>query len=314
MRILLLGGSGQIGWELHRSLAPLGDVLAPPRSDLDLLDGTALRGAVRAIRPEVIINAAAYTDVERAESDPDTARRLNREAPGALAAEAARLGAALIHFSTDYVFDGTKEQPYQEKDPPLPLNVYGRTKLEGEQAIRQVGGAHLILRTSWIYSLRRPCFVTRVLADSRTKAEMRFTVDQVGSPTWCRPVAEATAELLFGAANGGLEGLRRRTGLYHLACHGLVDRYGWAEAILRLDPRKTEQVVVKVREASSAEFPSPAARPSFSALDSSRFEEVFGIRLPEWQVALRQAFLADDDPSSLQRGTPDGGGAAGAAC
>jgi len=299
MRILLLGGSGHIGWELQRSLAPLGEVLAPPRAELDLLDHAALREAVRSLRPDVIVNAAAFTDVDRAETVPDLARSLNALVPAALAEEARQLGATLIHYSTDYVFDGSKSHPYQEHDIPHPLNVYGKTKLEGEQAIESLGGLFLILRTGWVYSLRRPCFVTRVLGWARRQPTLRIAADQVGSPTWARPLAQATAGILARAAAEGTEWLEQRAGTYHLACRGAVNRYEWARSILSLDPAKSEQVVQDLQPAASAEFPAPAKRPAFSALDSSRFARAFGVQLPEWQVALRLALMPNTSPGSV---------------
>ena len=302
MRILLLGGSGQIGWELQRSLAPLGEILAPTRSELDLHDRAALRETVRRVRPSAIVNAAAYTDVDRAESEPELARRLNALVPTVLATEARELRALLIHYSTDYVFDGTKGHPYQENDTPHPVNVYGKTKLEGEQAIESLGGLFVILRTGWVYSLRRPCFVTRVLDWARHKPTLRFAVDQVGSPTWCRPLAQATAGLLARAEAEGFDWLRQHMGLYHLACRGAVNRYEWARAILSFDPRKSEQVVQDVQPAASAEFPAPAARPGYSALDSGRFAQAFGVQLPEWQEALRAALIFDTGPGSALAG------------
>ena len=278
---------------------------------LDLLDHAALREAVRSLRPGVIVNAAAFTDVDRAESEPDLARSLNALVPATLATEARLLGATLIHYSTDYVFDGTKGHPYQEHDIPHPLNVYGRTKLEGEQAIESLGGLFLILRTGWVYSLRRPCFVTRVLDWARRQPTLRIAADQVGTPTWSRPLAEATAGLLARGVAEGPEWLEQYAGIYHLACRGAVNRYEWARAILSLDPRKAEQIVQDVLPAASAEFVTRAARPAFSALDSGRFAQACGVQLPEWQDALRLALApgpsgpagADTGPGSVPTGT-----------
>jgi dTDP-4-dehydrorhamnose reductase len=302
MRILLLGGSGQIGWELQRSLAPLGEVVAPAHAELDLLDPAALRETARTLRPGVIINAAAYTDVDRAESEPELARTLNAVVPEVLAREARDLGAVLIHYSTDYVFDGLKELPYVEDDAPHPLGEYGRTKLEGERAVMNVGGLIVVLRTGWVYSLRRTCFVTRVLDWARKQTTLRIAADQVGSPTWARPLAHATAGLLAGAESDGFERIRRHAGLYHLACRGAATRYEWARAIMDLDPAKSEHIAVDVQPAASAEFPSQAARPGYSALDSSRFARVFGVQMPEWQDALRLALM----PERESRNGPPG--------
>jgi dTDP-4-dehydrorhamnose reductase len=303
VRILLLGGSGHVGWELQRSLAPLGELLAPPRAELDLLDQKKLREAIRSLRPGVIVNAAALTDADRAESEPDLARSLNALVPAVLAAEARQLGATLIHYSTDYVFDGTKALPYQEHDTPRPLSVYGKTKLEGEQAIVGLGGLFLILRTGWVYSLRRPCFVTRVLDWARRQPTLRIAADQVGSPTWSRPLAQATAGLLARAETEGVDWLQQNAGLYHLACRGSVNRYEWARAILSFDPRRSEQVVQEVQPAASTEFPAAAARPGYSALDSSRVSQAFGLQLPEWQDALRLALTPDTGSGNALAGT-----------
>jgi dTDP-4-dehydrorhamnose reductase len=289
MRILVLGGSGQIGWELQRLLPPLGEVLAPTRAELDLLDLRAAREAVGRIGPGVIVNSAAYTDVDRAESEPELARRLNAELPAGLAEEARQAGALLIHYSSDYVFDGSKGRPYVEEDSPNPLSVYGATKLEGDEAITRRAGLYVILRTSWVYSLRRPCFVTRVLSLGRRHRRLTFATDQIGSPTWCRLVAQATAELLEKFAGGEFGQLREKAGLYHLACRGGIDRYTWACEILQLDPRRHEQVVQEIVRGASRDFPTPAKRPAFSALDSSRMARTFGIKLPDWREALQMA-------------------------
>lgn len=302
MRILLLGGSGQIGWELQRSLAPLGEVVAPPHANLDLLDLIRLRETLRSLRPGAIVNAAAYNDVDKAESEPDLAQTLNAAVPEVLATEARASGAALIHYSTDYVFDGSMKRPYIEDDAPRPLSAYGRTKLEGERAVQDVGGASLVLRTGWVYSLRRACFVTRVLEWARQRRTLTLT-DQVGSPTWCRPVAQATAGLLGRVATEGQDWLRERAGLYHLVCNGWADRYDWALAILDLDPKRGEQVVQSVQRAPSADFAAPARRPAFSALDSSLFDRTFGIRLPDWRDALRSALTLDAGLGDAPAGT-----------
>jgi len=196
MRILPLGENGQVGWELLRTLAPLGEVVAMGRAEADLSRPEQLRSVVRNVHPRVIVNAAAYTDVDRAESEPELAMAVNGNAPGILAEEAERNGAGLVHYSTDYVFDGEKREPYVETDLPNPINVYGRTKLAGEEAISRVGGAHLILRTSWVYSLCGGGFVTRVLRWAREKEVLRIVDDQVGSPAWARMLAEVTGLVL----------------------------------------------------------------------------------------------------------------------
>ncbi len=288
MRVLLLGKIGQVGWELQRTLAPLGEVIALDYPEVDFLQPETLRSVVRRTRPEVIVNAAAYTAVDRAEEEPEKAHAINAEAPRVLAEEAHALDAALIHYSTDFVFDGTKGAPYTEADTPNPINEYGRSKLAGEQAIQQVGSAYLIFRTSWVYSLRRPCFVTKVLGWARQHDTLRIVDDQIGSPTWCRMLAEVTAQVLAQGALNVRDFVSERQGVYHLAGTGAVSRFEWAQAILALtkdDQRRVRQVL----PARSTDFPTPASRPAFSALDVSAFHHTFGIGLPDWRDALQLA-------------------------
>lgn len=283
MRILLLGKVGQLGWELHRTLAPLGEVTALDYPEIDLTRAEGIRQLVRDARPEVIVNATAYTAVDRAEGERDIAMAINSDAPGLLAEEAAALGAALIHYSTDYVFDGAKGSDYFETDTPNPVGVYGQSKLVGEQAIQRAGGYALIFRTAWVYSLRRDSFVTKTLQWARQNPSLRVVSDQVSNPTWARMLAEITAQVL--AKGSGW--LAERRGLYHLAGSGRASRLEWAQAILSLDPRKEEQVAREILPARTADFPSPAQRPLYSALNCDKFTETFGLRLPEWQDALR---------------------------
>ncbi len=293
MRILLLGSNGQLGWELQRALAPLGEEITLDFPELDLAQVDATRQAVRQAKPQVIVNASAYTAVDQAESEQSLAYAINGRAPGVLAEEARTLGAALVHFSTDYVFDGSKGSLYVETDPPHPLNVYGASKLAGEREIVEAGGAYLILRTSWVYSLRRDSFVTKVLQWSRENTSLRVVADQIGSPTWARMLAEVTAQLLAVAGSNPLEWMDERKGLYHLAGSGAASRLEWAQAILRLDPCQEEQVVDQVSPARTADFPTKAQRPLFSALNCDHFTEVFALRLPHWEDALRMAMEKD---------------------
>jgi dTDP-4-dehydrorhamnose reductase len=289
MKILLSGKNGQVGWELQQALAPLGALHAFNSSGLDLRDLPRLREVVRDLKPDLIVNAAAYTAVDLAESDIETAQTVNGAAPGVLAEEADLVGAALIHFSTDYVFDGRKRSPYTESDLPNPLSVYGSSKLAGEQAIQETGGSYLIFRTSWVYSLRRESFVTKVLEWARKHETLRIVADQTAGPTWCRTLAETVARLLREAGEGAPAWIGERSGLYHLAAEGYSSRFEWAEAILRYDPRPEEQVVKQVLQASSDEFPTPAERPAFSALDCGLFDRTFRIPRPGWEESLRSA-------------------------
>ena len=293
LRILLISRSGQLGWELQRCLAPLGEVVTYDYPEIDLAKPASLPALMRGVNPQVIVNSAAYTNVDKAESEAELARQINAISPGVLAEEARRLGAAFIHYSTDYVFDGCKGAPYTESDALHPLNVYGQTKLEGEQAVQAAGGAYLILRTSWVYSLRQGGFVTKVLQWAREQETLRIVDDQISSPTWARMLAEATALIIAQGQNDPVGYLTEKAGLYHLAGSGACSRYEWAQAILELDPKKSEQKVRQLLPAKSSEFPTPAERPLVSVLECGKFEQVFGLRLPEWRGALKLAINRD---------------------
>jgi len=285
MRILLLGKTGQLGWELHRCLLPLGEVQALDYPEIDLAKPNNLREIIRASAPNVIVNATAYTAVDKAESERDLAFAINAAAPQVMAEEAKKIGALLIHYSTDYVFDGKKGAPYIEGDSPHPLNVYGASKLAGEQAIQSADGVYLILRTAWVYSLRRDSFVTKVLQWARQQENLRMVTDQVSNPTWCRALAEITAQALAR----GDDYVRQRAGLYHLAGSGFASRQEWAKLILELDPDRHEQKVKEILPALTADFPTPARRPRFSALDCKAFTGAFDLCLTDWKIALRLA-------------------------
>ena len=289
MRILLIGNTGQLGWELERTLAPLGELNACDYPAIDLADSSNLRQVIRDCHPDVLINAAAYTAVDRAESEPDLAEKVNSTAPAVMAEEAVRVGSAFVHFSTDYVFDGLKGSPYLESDTPNPLSVYGRTKLAGEQAVQQVGGAYLILRTSWVYSLRGDSFVTKVLRWARGKPPLRLVTDQVSGPTWARMLAEVTTQLLTLGRDDLYTWFSEYHGLYHLAGSGYCSRLEWGAQVMQLDPHREQQTVSEVQPAQTSEFPTPARRPLFSALNCDHFTDTFHLRLPDWQGALKLA-------------------------
>lgn len=273
MRILLTGRNGQVGWELERALGPVSELLATDRVLLDLADADAIRRAVREAKPQVIVNAAAYTAVDRAESESGLAMRINGATPGILAEEAKRLGALLVHFSTDYVFDGTKGAPYLEDDAPNPLNQYGRSKLAGERAIAASGARHLILRTSWVYGLRGRNFLVAILSRARSGAPLRVVDDQAGAPTWCRDIAQATARIVAAP--------RDASGVYHLGAGGATTWCGFARAIVA-----EARIAAEVQPITSAEYPAAAARPRYSVLDSAKFAREFGIALPDWRESL----------------------------
>jgi dTDP-4-dehydrorhamnose reductase len=293
LRILLLGKYGQLGWECHRAFSPLGEVKALDFPEIDLSQPEKLRDLINLWKPSLILNATAYTAVDRAESEADIAFSINADAPRIMAEEARRLGCGLIHFSTDYVFDGTKGVDYIESDIPNPINVYGQSKLAGETAIQEVGGAFLILRTSWVYSLRRESFVSKVLDWARKQTELSIVGDQVSNPTWSRMLAEATAQLLAKGASDLISWLGEHSGVYHLAGWGAASRYEWAQEILSLDPRAEEQVVRHLRLAHTTDFPTPAQRPLYSALSCNHITKKFGIRLPNWEKALKLAMEAE---------------------
>jgi dTDP-4-dehydrorhamnose reductase len=285
-KILQIGTKGQLGWELLRTCAPLGEVVALDYPDVDLSDSAGLRELVRNVKPDIIINAAAYTNVDKAESEPELARAINATGPGILAEEAKKINAVLVHYSTDYVFDGTKGSPYVETDQPNPLNVYGQTKLEGEQAIAASGCVNLILRTSWVYSMRQGGFVTKVLQWARTQEVMRVVDDQISSPTSARLLAEITALVLAQGRDDVSGYLSEKGGLYHCAGGSSCSRYEWAKAILELDPRKEEQVVKELLPAKSSEFSVPANRPMVSVLDCSSLEGKFNLYISPYKFIL----------------------------
>lgn len=276
---------GQLGSELQQSLEQLGEVAPFDSHNLDLENIQDVRETIRTLRPDVIVNASAYTAVDRAESEPEKAFKVNGYIPGLFAEEASRLDAFLIHYSTDYVFDGARERPYLETDAANPLGVYGKSKLAGEEAIKAEKASSLILRTSWVYSTNRNSFVTKVLEWARQQEVMSVVSDQVSNPTWARTLALVTAQLL----NKGLSCLNERCGLYHVAGSGYASRLDWAKKIIELDPAKQEQKVKEILPALTSDFPTPAQRPLFSALDCSLFQSTFEITLPRWEEALQAA-------------------------
>ncbi len=283
MNILLTGITGQLGWELKRTLAPLGQVVALDSRALDLTDATAIRRQVEAIAPRVIVNPAAYTAVDQAEREPERARLINAIAPGILAEAARQCGALMVHYSTDYVFDGSKDGPYQEDDVAKPLNVYGATKLAGEEAIRASGVRHLILRTSWVYGRRGGNFLRTMQRLMRERSELSIVDDQVGAPTWSRLIAEATAQILAQCLSPARGADRPEPwGTYHLTCSGATSWYGFAAAIAELEGHGT-----RLNAIPSTQYPTLARRPANSRLDNGKLARVFGLRLPHWREALK---------------------------
>lgn len=292
-KILQIGTKGQLGWELLRTCAPLGEVVALDYPDVDLSDSVSLRELVRSVKPDLIINAAAYTNVDKAESEPEKARAINALGPGVLAEEAKKINAVLVHYSTDYVFDGTKGSPYVETDQANPLNVYGQTKLEGEQIIAASGCVNLVLRTSWVYSMRQGGFVNKVLQWAREQEVMRVVDDQISSPTSARMLAEVTALILAQGRDDVYGYLHEKGGLYHCAGGGSCSRYEWAKAILELDPHKEEQVVRDLLPAKSSDFVVAANRPIVSVLDNNNLSNAFSLKQPTWEESLRSTMEND---------------------
>ena len=285
LKILLLGKNGQVGWELQRSLAPLGELIALDRHSTDLCGDLAnlqgLTKTVQTVRPDVIVNAAAHTAVDKAESEPALARTLNALAPGVLAQEAQKLGAWLVHYSTDYVFDGSGSQPWEESDPTGPLSVYGRTKLEGEQLIQAAGPNHLIFRTSWVYAARGGNFAKTMLRLARERERLTVIDDQFGAPTGADLLADVTAHAIRSALHRA-----ETSGLYHLVAGGETSWHGYARFVI--DFARQAGIDIKVAQEAiqavpTSAFPTPARRPHNSRLDTRKLKTTFGLTLPPWQ-------------------------------
>ncbi len=297
MKILLTGRTGQVGWELERCLGSLGTLIALDRTALDLARPDSVAAALHSHAPDLIVNAAAYTAVDRAEREPEACFAVNTESVGVLAREARRLGALLVHYSTDYVFDGTHRIPYRECDEPAPVNVYGRSKLSGEQQIIDSGCRHLILRTSWVYSARGRNFLLTMLRLARERPELRVVDDQVGAPTWARDIAAATQAALR-APSKPLEGL------FHVTAGGSTTWFGFAGRILQLAGSKTPVVPIP-----TTQHPTPATRPAYSVMDSSRFERAAGYRIGPWDERLAECLR--DTSESVSADLPGAASAAG---
>jgi dTDP-4-dehydrorhamnose reductase len=302
-RILITGTSGQLGFELMECLAGQGEVIAAGRERMDLSRPDSIRRAVREIEPDLIVNAAAYTAVDQAESDPELAMAVNGIAPGILAEEAQRLGTVLIHYSTDYVFDGSKTEPYSEDDAPCPINVYGRTKLAGERAIQAVDAPHLILRTSWVYSRRGKNFLLTILRLAREREELAIVDDQIGAPTWSRALAIATGGILQQLGYGKPEfggACKARSGIYNATAAGQTSWHGFAAAILAhaasAQPGRFPYALNRVpvlKPIPTEQYPLPARRPRYSVLANAKLQSVFGVVAPDWKASLADCMRTD---------------------
>jgi len=285
-KILIFGRMGQVGWELRHKLACLGQMTAFDYPEIDFSNPDSIRTAMRAAEPTVVINAAAYTAVDKAESEPDLAMAINGIAPGVIAEEAKRLGSLLVHYSTDYVFDGGKQGPYVETDAPCPINIYGRTKLAGDQAIASVGGDYLILRTSWVYGARGSNFLLTMLRLARERKELQIVDDQIGAPTSSECIAQATANILaqlLAPSGGGLNG---RRGIYNLTNAGETSWFGFAKSLLSKSSVSFGFAVPNLISIKTSDFPRPAKRPVNSRLSCQHLEQTFGVALPHWEDAL----------------------------
>lgn len=289
LRILITGANGQVGWELQRTLASLGAITAIDLPDLDLTDAAEVRSYIAKLRPDVLVNPAAHTAVDKAETQPELAMAVNGVAPGVMAEEMAKLGGLMVHYSTDYVFDGTKQGAWVETDQPNPVSVYGRTKLAGEQAVQAAGGAHVILRTSWVYGRRGGNFMLTMIRLAKERDELRIVADQHGAPTWCRTLADGTAQIVgrLWSAPAARAKARDLSGVYHFTNGGATTWHGFATAIVATAPELADRRHVKVTPIATSDYPLPAQRPKNSVLDNSRLAAIFGIRPAPWDAALR---------------------------
>jgi dTDP-4-dehydrorhamnose reductase len=307
LTILLTGKTGQLGSELNRLLPKLGQVIAPDRNELDLRDPERIRQVMRDANPQLVVNAAAYTAVDAAETDERGALVINAEAPRLLALEAKKCGALLVHFSTDYVFDGSKKTPYVETDPPNPVNAYGRTKLAGEEAIRNSGVAHLIFRTAWVYATRGRNFLVTILRLATEREELRIVHDQIGAPTCAADIAAATAKILKNIydRNDDARAFSKVSGTYHMTAAGETTWYDFARAILEEAAHASQDLpwyaaatqgrpvlARRIIPITAAEYASRTPRPAYSVLSHSRLTRTFGVALPDWRTQLHQCFVS----------------------
>ncbi|WP_293395341.1 dTDP-4-dehydrorhamnose reductase [Nevskia sp.] len=293
-RVVVTGSTGQVGWELRRALSTFGEVLAPGRSECNLADPAAAAAYLRRVKPDLVVNPAAYTAVDKAESEPELAHTVNALAPRALAEACADLNALLVHYSTDYVFDGSKDGVYREDDAPSPVSVYGSSKLAGEDAIRAVGGRHIILRTSWVYGLRGKNFLATMLKLAAERDRLRVVADQFGAPTWSRAIADATAQLLRSFPLTAAP----PAALLNLTASGSTSWHGFASAIVEEGAKRALTRLVPVDGITTADYPTPASRPANSRLDNTRLAEAAGFVLADWRQSLN---LCLDDIEAQKR-------------
>ena len=287
MKFLLTGKNGQVGFELQRALAPLGEVVAVDRSACDLADPDAIRALIAGLRPDVIVNPAAYTAVDRAESDETAAHAINAIAPGVIGEAARAIGAVVVHYSTDYVFDGTGEGAYRESDTPNPQSVYGRTKLAGEQALQASGADHLIFRTSWVFGAHGGNFAKTMLRLASERDVLKVVADQYGAPTPAALLADATAQVLGRLQREGRNGFP--FGLYHLVADGVTTWHAYAQAVVSAAAAAGKPLKIAAADIEAiptSAYPVPAPRPANSRLNTDQFRQAFGLRLPPWEEGL----------------------------
>ena len=289
MKVVVLGSGGQVGRALLGAVGLFADVVAFDRGSLDVGDLAAVRAVVRRERPQVVVNASAYTDVDGAERDEAGATRVNADAVAVLGEECMAIRAGLVHYSTDFVFDGAASRPYAEDDPTGPLNAYGRSKLAGENALVAMQAPAMIFRTAWVYTLGRKSFVSAILRLARERETLRIVADQVGSPTFAWDLAGATALFLFGARSDAYAKFDAQRSVYHLAGGGATSRFELARAVIELDPKKSEHRVQHLEPIATSEYPLPALRPPYTPLDCAKARAALGIALPEWRASLARA-------------------------
>ena len=287
MKILLTGKNGQVGWELNCLLSKFATVFALGRDQMDLSKPDTLSSIIQEIRPEIIINATAYTAVDKAEAEPELAMTVNGIAPGVIAEEAQKIGAGVIHYSTDYVFDGEATSPYKEEDPTNPLSVYGRSKLAGEKAITRAGIPHIIIRTGWVYSLRGSNFLLTMQKLAQARDQIKVVDDQIGGPTWSRSIAEGTMRILEPSLKGDAikSPIFSHSGIFHMTCGGKTNWFGFANKILELSNLSEGAEVISI---PTIEYPTPAIRPKYSLLSNRKLQQAFHHEMPQWQEALRE--------------------------
>ena len=286
MKILLIGKTGQIGGELKNLAGDLGTLIAVDRKELDLSLPESIEASILSIQPEIIINAAAYTGVDKAEEEPHLAMAVNGKGPGLLAKAAKKVGAGLIHYSTDYVFDGCSETPYKEEDPPNPLSVYGKSKLEGEKALYKAGIPYLILRTSWVYSHRGKNFLLAIQRLAKEKESLRIVNDQIGAPTWARSIAKGTHKILWQCLNQNWPKIKdpSLSGIFHLTCQGKTSWHGFAKEIINLSGTDKN---IALQPIATSEYSTPATRPLYSLLNNEKIKKKFSLDIPQWKDALK---------------------------